>query len=73
MKRDLLAKSLEQMGKKASEPAATTGDAAPRSLRSMLSVAPVVMPRLAMTGRPKATCASMAMGRAAERVSAVAG
>ena len=38
MKRDLLAKSLEQMGKKASEPAATTGDAAPRSLRSMSEV-----------------------------------
>lgn len=38
MKRDLLAKSLEQMGTKASEPAATTSDAAPRSLRSMSEV-----------------------------------
>jgi ParB family chromosome partitioning protein len=38
MKRDLLAKSLEQMGKKTSEPGLTIGDATPRSLRSMSDV-----------------------------------
>lgn len=38
MKRDLLDKSLEQMGKKPSEPAAPPGDATPRSLRSMSDV-----------------------------------
>lgn len=38
MKRDLLTKSLEQMGKKTSEPSATIADATPRSLRSMSDV-----------------------------------